>query len=68
MPVGFDASFYDEHLASTAWVFAALGQSDEQLFTASVRAAEQRVKEFYEQDPMLHGCLQRSASLMRCSL
>ena len=32
------------------WVFAALGQSDEQLFTASVRAAEQRVSEFSEQD------------------
>ena len=31
-------------------VFAAIGQSDEQLFMALVRAAEQRVRELYEQD------------------
>ena len=35
-----------QSLANTAWAFATLGQSDEKLFEALVRAAERRENEF----------------------
>ena len=39
-----------QELANTAWPFATVNQSDEKLFTALATAAEQRVREFSEQD------------------
>ena len=40
------SEFNAQQLANTAWAFATASQSDETLFAALSRAAEQRVSEF----------------------
>ena len=42
--------FKPQELANAAWAFAKLGRSDQKLFAALARAAEQRLVEFNAQD------------------